>query len=69
TRTTRPSTLSFRLTFSSDRHLRSHGGCLGTLLGVLVCIAGCTSSLPLAPRAARPPRKLVIFVADGLRHD
>ena len=45
------------------------GGCLGTLLGVLLCIAGCASSPPRAAPAARPARNLIIFIADGLRHD
>lgn len=75
--------------------MRRQGGCLGTLLGVLVCIAGCASSSPgatrtdrsarnppeatrtekfartspEATRSGRPARNLIIFIADGLRHD
>ncbi len=52
---------TFPPTFSSDRHLIRIR--LLTLVGVILCVAGCLSRP--APRA----RNIVIFVADGLRHD
>jgi hypothetical protein len=36
---------------------------------MVVCIAGCASSPQTATRVGRPARNLVIFIADGLRHD
>lgn len=50
--------------------MSGHRGWLGTLLGVLWCIAACTSGPPHKAAARTwPVRNLVIFVADGLRHD
>jgi hypothetical protein len=63
----RPSRPTFLPTLSSDRHLIR----VLTLIGVTLCIAGCLRGVSETALSRPPPRtrNVVIFVADGLRHD